>query len=97
MDCVAKLMPEMKKTLLVDSTKRCLIEFWDTCSLEEIEILMGKLLNWMQPFNVKISILIRSGFQRNDGTFETASVQNMEHFQVIFHNTFYQLVQITQK
>lgn len=83
MDGVAKLMPEMKKTLLVDSTKRCLIEFWDVCTADQIDILMDNLLNWMQPFNVKISILIRSGFQRNDGTFETVPEQvNIEHFQV---------------
>lgn len=86
MDGVAKLMPEMKKTLLVDSTKRCLIEFWDTCSSDEIDTLMGKLLNWMHPFNVKISILIRSGFQRSDGTFETAPSGQLyiDHFQVKF-------------
>lgn len=84
MDGVAKLMPEMKKTLLVDSTKRCLIEFWDTCSSEEIDMLIGKLLHWMHPFNVKISILIRSGFQRSDGTFETAPSGQLyiDHFQV---------------
>lgn len=45
MDGVAKLMPEMKKTLLVDSTKRCLIEFWDSCTPEEIDTLMGKLVS----------------------------------------------------
>lgn len=85
MDGVAKLMPEMKKTLLIDSTKRCLIEFWDGCTVEEIETLMEKLLNtWMQPFNIKISILIRSGFQRNDGTFESSVIQVNEHFQVEF-------------
>lgn len=83
MDGVAKLMPEMKKTLLIDSTKRCLIEFWDGCTVEEIETLMEKLLKtWMEPFNIKISILIRSGFQRNDGTFESSEVQMNEHFQV---------------
>lgn len=89
MDGVAKLMPEMKKTLLVDSTKRCLIEFWDACRSEDIDLLMGKLLQWMQPFNVKISILIRSGFQRNDGTFESESGQiNIDHFQVLIGNSF---------
>lgn len=90
MDGVAKLMPEMKKTLLVDSTKRCLIEFWDGCVPEEIDTLMGKLLYWMHPFNVKISILIRSGFQRTDGTFEpTPSGQlYIDHFQVTIERSF---------
>lgn len=37
----------------------------------------------MHPFNVKISILIRSGFQRSDGTFETAPSGQLyiDHFQ----------------
>lgn len=87
MDGVAKLMPEMKKTLLVDSTKRCLIEFWDSCSEDEMFDLLVKLLQWMQPFNVKISILIRSGFQRNDGTFETTPTQMyIDHFRSHLEN-----------
>lgn len=32
---------------------------------------MSKLTHWTSPFNVKISILIRLGFQRHDGTFES--------------------------
>lgn len=87
MDGVAKLMPELKKALLVDSTKRCLIEFWDACSDDDMNDLMAHLWHWMKPFNVKISILIRSGFQRSDGSFETAPSQiYTEHFQDYLDN-----------
>lgn len=64
-------MPEMKKTMLIDSTKRSLIELWETCSDPNKSELMSKLVHWTNPFNVKISILIRLGFQRHDGTFES--------------------------
>lgn len=70
MDCIGKLMPEMKKTILIDGTKRALIEFWDTCAEPDKTELLSKLNHWMKPFNVKISILIRLSFQRHDGTFE---------------------------
>lgn len=85
MDGVAKLMPEMKKTLLVDSTRRCLVDFWEDCSYEQ-EIL-NDLLEWMVPFNIKISILIRSGLQLNDGTFEMATEQtDAEYFRDYLDN-----------
>lgn len=75
MDGVAKLMPEMKKTLLVDTTKRCLIDFWEACADDDMLDILVSLIEWMAPFNIKISILIRSGLQLNDGTFETATEQ----------------------
>lgn len=87
MDGVSKLMPEMRKTLLVDACKRCLIDFWETCTQEEITDLMDKLDAWTHPFNVKISILIRTGFQRSDGTFEsTPSQMSIVHFKDYFDN-----------
>lgn len=87
MDGVSKLMPEMRKTLLVDACKRCLIDFWETCTRDETTDLMDKLCTWTQPFNVKISILIRTGFQRSDGTFEsTPSQMSIEHFKDYFDN-----------
>lgn len=87
MDGVAKLMPEMKKTLLVDSTKRCLIDFWDLCTDNDMLDLLATLCDWMAPFNVKISILIRSGLQLNDGTFEMATEQlDTEHFRDYLEN-----------
>lgn len=87
MDGVAKLMPEMKKTLLIDSTKRYLIEFCDACTPDDIGDLLANLWHWMKPFNVKISILIRSGFQRSDGSFEAQPSQvHTEHFQDYLDN-----------
>lgn len=87
MDGVSKLMPEMRKTLLVDACKRCLIDFWETCTQDEIKDLMDKLYAWTHPFNVKISVLIRTGFQRSDGTFEsTPSQMSIEHFKDYFDN-----------
>lgn len=70
MDGIGKLMPEMKKTILIDNTKRALIELWDTYNEADKVEVVAKLDNWMKPFNVKISILIRLAFQRHDGTFE---------------------------
>lgn len=71
MDGVSKLLPEMRKTLLVDATKRRLIEHWDMhTEIVRCDIMNG-IKQWLQVFNVKISILIRLGFQRTDGSFET--------------------------
>lgn len=82
MDGIGKLLPELKKTILIDCTKRSLIEFWDSCTDTEKYKLWEKLLKWTKPFSVKISILIRLGFQRGDGTFEKGVDQlNNEHFQ----------------
>lgn len=87
MDGVSKLMPEMRKTLLVDACKRCLIDFWESCTQDEITDLMDKLYAWTHPFNVKISILIRTGFQRSDGSFESAPSQmSIEHFKEYVDN-----------
>lgn len=83
MDGIGKLMPEMKKTMLIDGAKRSLIEIWDTCTEPDKEQLMDKLNHWMEPFNVKISILIRLGFQRHDGTFE--SMPNNAHADMYQH------------
>lgn len=87
MDGIGKLLPEMKKTILIDCTKRNLIEFWDTCTDSEKYQYWERLVKWMKPFNVKISILIRLGFQRGDGFFEKGNEQPYnEHFQDYFDN-----------
>lgn len=87
MDGVAKLMPEMKKTLLVDSTRRCLVDFREMCSDDDMLDILASLLEWMAPFNIKISILIRSGLQLNDGTFEIATEQmHAEYFRDYLEN-----------
>lgn len=71
MDGVGKLLPEMRKTLLIDCAKRSLIEFWDVRSHEARYHLLTTIKQWLDVFHVKISILIRLGFQRADSTFET--------------------------
>lgn len=82
MDGIGKLMPEMKKTMLIDGAKRSLIEIWDSCVEPEKAETIAKLDHWMKPFSVKISILIRLGFQRHDGTFEsTASQMHVDMYQ----------------
>lgn len=87
MDGMGRLLPEMKKTILIDCTKRILIEYWDICTDTEKYQLYEKLMKWTKPFNVKISILIRLGFQRGDGSFERVTDQsNTEHFQDYIDN-----------
>lgn len=70
MDGIGRLLPEMRKTLLIDCTKRHLIEYWDTMTNDDHNGIRKSLLDWVQPYNVKISILIRLGFQKSDGLFE---------------------------
>lgn len=71
MDGVGKLLPEMRKTLLIDSAKRRLVEFWDTQSIDGRSRLLVTIQQWLHVFHVKISILIRLGLQRADASFET--------------------------
>ena len=70
MDGIGRLIPEMKKTLLIDCTKRHLIEYWDSMSVNDRDMIVNNMKKWVDPFHVKISILIRLGFQRMDGSFE---------------------------
>lgn len=71
MDGIGQLLPEIRKKLLIDATKRRIIEFWDMqTEVMRYDIMCG-IKQWLNAFNVKISILIRLGFQRTDGTFET--------------------------
>lgn len=71
MDGIGRLCPESRKTTLIDCTKRHLIEYWDQMAETDRTDCRGALLHWLRPFSVKISVLIRLGFQRPDGTFET--------------------------
>lgn len=71
MDGIARLLPDQRKTTLVDCTKRHLIEFWDQMSEPERLCLLDTMQLWLRPFAVKISLLMRLGFQRPDAKFET--------------------------
>lgn len=78
MDGIGRLIPESKKTYLIDFAKRNLIEFWDNINDTNRDIILKTIIKWLNPFNVKISILIRLGFQRLDTTFDTECKN--EHF-----------------
>lgn len=82
MDGIGRLIPESRKTLLIDCSKRLIIEYWD--SITDKESVVQSVTQFLQPFNVKISILIRLGFQRSDTTFETNI--DREHFQYYVNN-----------
>lgn len=71
MDGIARLLPDQRKTTLVDCTKRHLIEFWDQMREPERLRLLDAMQLWLRPFAVKISLLMRLGFQRPDAMFET--------------------------
>lgn len=71
MDGIGRLLPESRKTTLIDCTKRHLIEYWDQMAETDRTDCHKSLLQWLRPFTVKISILIRLGFQRPDASFET--------------------------
>lgn len=68
MDGIGRLIPENRKRILIDCSKRLIIEHWNKIS--DKEFVVQSVSQFLQPFNVKISILIRLGFQRADATFE---------------------------
>lgn len=84
MDGIGRLIPESRKTILVDCGKRLIIEYWD--NIPDKDFVVQSVMQWLQPFNVKISILIRLGFQRSDTTFETNVNDRGEHFQYYVNN-----------
>lgn len=83
MDGVGRLIPESRKTMLIDCGKRLIIEYWD--KIADKDFVVQNVMRFLHPFNVKISILIRLGFQRTDATFET-NVGDREHFQYYVNN-----------
>lgn len=83
MDGVGRLIPESRKTMLIDCGKRLIIEYWD--KIANKDLVMQSVTEFLQPFNVKISILIRLGFQRTDTTFET-NRDGREHFEYYVNN-----------
>lgn len=83
MDGVGRLIPENRKSMLIDCGKRLIIEYWD--KIPNKDFVVQSMMQWLQPFNVKISILIRLGFQRSDTTFEM-NISDREHFQYYMNN-----------
>lgn len=84
MDGIGRLIPETRKSILIDFAKRHLIEFWDNINETKRDSLLKTVQRWLHPFNVKISILIRLGFQRLDMTFDTECAS--EHFRYYADN-----------
>lgn len=83
MDGVGRLIPESRKTMLIDCGKRLIIEHWD--QIPDKHFVVQSVAQFLQPFNVKISILIRLGFQQSDTTF-VMNAGDREHFQYYLNN-----------
>lgn len=76
LDGIARLIPEMRKSILVDSTKQIIIDYWDQLNDGGKTVLVSNMAHWLKPFNTKISILLRLGLQNNDGSFVVTPVKN---------------------
>ncbi|XP_013112267.2 protein OSCP1 [Stomoxys calcitrans] len=66
---IAQLYPEEKYALLIDYTKNTLLDFWNSCTDDEQNRIYATNIWWLDGFSIKISLLIRLGFQAMDGTF----------------------------
>uniref|UniRef100_A0A182N3X1 Uncharacterized protein n=1 Tax=Anopheles dirus TaxID=7168 RepID=A0A182N3X1_9DIPT len=82
LDGIGRLIPEMRKQILIDNVKKSLIELWDPLCEDEQIIVHRKVYKWLKPYNTKISILIRMGLQKSTGEFEPEPANN------IFYNYY---------
>uniref|UniRef100_A0A182Q906 Protein OSCP1 n=1 Tax=Anopheles farauti TaxID=69004 RepID=A0A182Q906_9DIPT len=82
LDGIGRLIPEMRKQILIDNVKKSLIELWDPLCEDEQTIVHRKVYKWLKPYNTKISILIRMGLQKSTGEFEQEPKNN------IFYNYY---------
>ncbi|EDW00720.1 protein OSCP1 [Drosophila grimshawi] len=69
LDGISKLYPDAKRHMLIDFSKNTLLDFWNACGEEQQLSIYRSNKAWLQCFNVKISLLIRLGFQALDGSF----------------------------
>lgn len=76
LDGIARLIPEMRKTILIDSTKQIIIDYWDQLNDGGKTLIVNNLNHWLKPYNTKISILLRLGLQNNDGSFVVTPINN---------------------
>lgn len=76
LDGIARLIPEMRKSILVDSTKQIIIDYWDQLNDGGKTTVVNNMKHWLKPFNTKISILLRLGLQNNDGSFVDTPINN---------------------
>ncbi|XP_062557085.1 protein OSCP1 isoform X1 [Armigeres subalbatus] len=85
LDGIGRLIPEMRKQILIDNVKKSLIEMWEPLCEDDQTIVHRRVYKWLKPYTTKISILIRMGLQKSDGEFET-SVQNNIFYNYYIHN-----------
>lgn len=76
LDGIARLFPEMRKSILIDSTKQIIIDYWDQLNDGGKTLVVSNMKHWLKPFNTKISILLRLGLQNNDGSFVVTPINN---------------------
>lgn len=79
LDGIARMMPEMKKGILVDTVKMKVLTLWDTCDDAQKATVGVAVANWLHPFNVKISILMRLGLQDDFCNFIPIDMANRTH------------------
>ncbi|XP_055533021.1 protein OSCP1 [Wyeomyia smithii] len=77
LDGIGRLIPEMRKQILIDNVKKSIIEMWETLCEDDQTIVHRKVYKWLKPYSTKISILIRMGLQKSNGEFETALENNV--------------------
>uniref|UniRef100_A0A182UA12 Uncharacterized protein n=1 Tax=Anopheles melas TaxID=34690 RepID=A0A182UA12_9DIPT len=82
LDGIGRLIPEMRKQILIDNVKKSLLELWEPLCEDEQTIVHRKVYKWLKPYNTKISILIRMGLQKSTGDFEPEPKNN------IFYNYY---------
>lgn len=76
LDGIARLMPELRKSIRADANKQILIDFWDQVNESGRVNIFNNVNQWLKPFNTRISILLRLGLQNHDGSFVENPVNN---------------------
>lgn len=73
---------ELRKSIRVDANKQILIDVWDQLNTSSRERAVQNITDWLQPFNTRISVLLRLGLQNNDGSFVDHPLDNdfYEHY-----------------
>lgn len=67
---IEKMLPDSEKTLIIDNARAVVVAFWNRLiDLDRIEI-RNRIIKWLRPYNMKISVLLRLGLQRSDASFE---------------------------
>lgn len=80
LDGIMKLYSNHMKSKLIDSIKNYILDYWNLLTLQIQYDIYENIKLWLNGFNVKISILIRLGFQNVDGKF----LQNIQ--ESYYHN-----------